>query len=66
MSRKAKIQQEIEQTEPKTILAKPYTMMKYMDTRNEIFNNMQMHLDNIKTKGKIAVLWYSYITVFMV
>ena len=67
MPSKAKIQQEIEQTEPKTILTKPFTIMKYMDTRNGIFKkNVQMHHDLNKTKGKTTVLWYIYTTVFVV
>lgn len=66
MPTKAKIQQELEQTESKTILTKPYTMMKYMDTRNEIFKNVQMHHENNTIKGKTAVLWYNYTTVFMI
>lgn len=66
MPTKAKIQQKIEQTEPKTILTKPYSRMAYMDTRNAILEYVQMQYDINNTRVKTTVLWYIYTTVFMV
>ena len=66
MPSKAKIQQEIEQTEPKTILTKPFTIMKYMDTRNGIFKKMcKCIMTSIKLRAKqqycgIFTLLYSW------
>lgn len=58
MPRKAKIQQEIEQTEPKTILTNPYTMMKYMDTRNAILEMCKCKVTSIKLESKQQKNYY--------